>query len=384
MKALNEYLQNYIFEVSDELLKRAIDKCYAQNTALMRRRAKEFENYLKDPERIKREELSGQSKVKQQFIKAYDQTIIKAYELYDSGKKKESLPYFNGFADKLGKIINEFSTSKIKVETSGKFHTFEKSCLKGYYLDPSPGIIFTKKRNGTLFEYDGAALKIYFTLNADEETLISHDYRKRIEARLIIQFYKQENRKSQGEYSTYFDMPWNCIPPEFEDEFKSIYQKISDLRGKEMDERTCKHYIGEDSLERHLPGWELLNNTFYAHMDDHSVKDAIERMVDVLKQNDPNCTIKFGKSSSETHGTNTYYGNSQILGVKKGIVATLTYNGVEYTVTGESDSGGWRSWGKISVNGEPIFGASTEKYDEGCWVGGRYKPYNALKKFFKD
>lgn len=390
MKALNEYLkeyiQNYIFEVSDDLLKRAIDKCYAQNTVLMRRRAKEFEKYLNDPERIKREELSNQSKVTQQFAKAYDEYIIKAYELYDSGKKKDSIPYFNSFGNALGKIINEFSTSNITVETTGKFHTFNKSCLKGrgYYLDPSPGISFTKKRGPELFEYDGVALKIFFTLKADEEKLISHDYRKRIEARLVIQFYKKENRGNYGEYSTYLDMPWHSIPLDFEDEFKSIYQKISDLRGKEMDERVCKHYIGEDSLTKKLPGWELLNNSFYAHMDDHSIKDAIERMVDVLKQNDPNCKIEFKNTSDTTHGTNSYYGNANILASRKNVTATLTYNGVEYEITGVSDGSGWSEYGKILVNGETIFGASKEQYDDGCWVGGKYKPYSALEKFFKD
>lgn len=93
--------------------------------------------------------------------------------------------------------------------------------------------------------------------------------------------------------------------------------------------------------------------------------------------------IKF-KNINKYNSTNVYYGASNIRGTKRNITATLTYNGVDYEVSGESDSSGWSRYGKISVNGESIFGASKERYDDCCWVGGNYKPYDALKKFFKD
>ena len=385
---LNEYVQQHIYEVSDELLQRAIDKCYAQNTALTRRRAKEFEKYLKDPKRIKRQELSAKSQITQKFIKAYDEYVVKAYELYDSGKKKECLPLLNDFGEELGKIINDFGTANIDVETTGKFHTFDKRTSKPntFYLDPDPGLILSKRRDGSLFEHYGAALRIFFTLSDDNQKLMAHDYRKRVEARFIIQFYKKENRKdgNHGEYSTWFDMPWNCIPPEYKDEFKSIFAAFKELQGEEMN-NNYERYIGQDSLERHLPGWELLNNTFYAHMEDHTLKNSIERMADVLKENDPNCKIEFKDKTETSHPTNTYYGSSNIRGIKTNITATLTYNGVDYEVSGESDSSGWSRYAKIRVNGEPIFGASVDRYDDACWVGGRYKPYyDNLKKFFND
>lgn len=228
-------------------------------------------------------------------------------------------------------------------------------------------------------------IKIKFN-NGTEEQFIQHDLRKSVTCRIVMNFYKEElrNKKDKwndyGLFSVYFDFPYKFVPVEYHEDFRQILSKISQLTGKNYVNNT--NQLSDKKLNKELTAFEILKNSFSADMEKHSVKEAIELLYNTLKVNDPNCKIEFGRQSEKTHGTNVYIGTSRLSGTEVKSQAILTYKDKEYNVEGWSNSGGWSTSASITINGIKAFNACRERYDDGCWVGGFYKPTNQLSEIF--
>ena len=108
-------LVQYINEISDDLLKRAIDKSNQQGTALSRRRAREFEKYLNDPDRIRRNELSEKSPHQRKLAELIDKYLQPAYDLFNNKKRKEAndkaMDFVYNLADYVYDELNKFNRS---------------------------------------------------------------------------------------------------------------------------------------------------------------------------------------------------------------------------------------------------------------------------------
>jgi len=177
---------------------------------------------------------------------------------------------------------------------------------------------------------------------------------------MTFQFYKKDDREkhNQGTYSVYFDFPWYCIPPEYKDDFESIYKVICEVLAQNFDESYFKRYIGKNSLNEELPTWKLINNSFYANMDDYSINKVIEKICEVLKEKDKNCSVRFGEFSKKNSESNYWIGRMNVLDTDTTLKAVLTYKGKEYNIAGTSHSGGLSASSKIYIDGQLAFGAS--------------------------
>lgn len=148
IECINESIQR-IDEVSDETLKSAIEKCYAQGGALMRRRAKNFEEYLNNPERIKREELNKKSGIERDLVNIIDKYLIPAYKKYDNKKRDDALDLIYDFVEQYREIIiNNCQTSNIKVFVNDSCSIGQYETYKNRKYVSSGGISFTKNVMG--------------------------------------------------------------------------------------------------------------------------------------------------------------------------------------------------------------------------------------------
>lgn len=386
MKQLIECINDRIVainEMSDETLKSAIEKCYAQNTVLMRRRAKRFEAYLNDPKRIAREELNKKSPIKQKLAKIVDDVLMPLYDAYDNRKRDDAMDYVKDFVKKIKDLIlSEHPKGSISLgwDEMGQFIASSRNRYSSYLSGFGK---FTRKQHGGLFDTNnGVGFELTLKL-ADENSeegkkLISLGLRPMVTSKICINLYKPERREKDGLFSMYWDLPYKFVPKEYYESFKGIANTIAEISGADA-EKYCDYAKCNKSIKDEVFGSDLIRNHLNAHMDNDSVQGTMEKICDILKENDKNCSIEFLSNTSVTHNTNSWVGSANILGTKNTVKAILKYNGKEFQLEGASDSSGFLGKSaKIVINGKLALGASKDYYGDGIWIGGRYDKYSGL------
>ena len=360
-----------IFELSDDLLKRAIDKSMQQNTALSRRRAKEFEKWLNDPKRKELQELSKETKEKRILLKAKKDYFDVAIEAINNKKRSIAADNFEKYFNEWDKVISsQKSFGRIKVETGkiGFVKYYSSKYNSGYYVssDIDWGAFSRKRDNSTIYN-ENIGIELKFTLDDNEETLRNHDYRKEFKGYIGFSFYKN------GDFSAYLSLPYYVFPPSYKDDYEKMYKHLHDNLGIELKKSEDYGVFGEQDLNDSLSVSIVIHNNFYANLDKDSIEDVLNKFVKVLQLIDPKCNIEIGVSQSEIQDSNFYIGNAMQHWTKDTLAAKLTFCGKEHLLTSTHTHGVMGNSAHISFD-DVTLGMTAAKKDwgDGCWTGGTF------------
>jgi hypothetical protein len=362
----------HIFELSDELLKRAIDKSIQQNTTLSKRRAREFEKWMNNPRRIELQELANNSKEKQILMKAKKEHFDVAIEALKNKNRKVAAEHFETYFDdewrKAILVQNVFGKIKINTGDIG-FVRYSKYGSGGWYVGTYNFDLenFSRKRDNKTIYNETLGMGITFTLEGDDNELRNHDYRKEFDGYISFYFYKD------GYFSAHLSMPYYAFPPSYKDDYEKMYKHLHDNLGIEMKESGDYGVFGKQDLNDSLSVSTVVHNNFYADLDKDSINDVLNKFVKVLQLIDPKCDIEIGISQREIQNSNFWIGAARQHWTKDTLAAKLTFCGKEHLLTSTHSHGIMGNSARISFD-DITNGMSASKTDwgDGCWTGGDF------------
>lgn len=379
MKTLNEHLQNIrpIFEISDELLKRAIAKSKEQNTSLSRRRAREFQNWLENPERYamykKFDEISGKSKSYRLFKEVYDEYFDKGMEAYNDKRKKDCQNYFNNFYNGLIKSILSIKTNKVQIKSNMNYWRCQSK--NHNWLTDNFATFVPRYRKDSDCIFDSYGIKLFFVFDGyDDEVFKSHGYEKTSSFDLYLNITKD------GKLSSYFNFKYHKIAPEFRNDIKKIFDLFNEIGMNHPDYYWFDLLFGDKKLEDKLSVKDIIDNYFKINIEDYSsAKKVLNELCDVLKKLDENCSVEIGDSETISVPANIWFGAGQTYRTEAKTVAKLTFCGKEHYLTSNKSSDAFTSSMRISFDDiEKGIYATREYYDVGVWIGGNVTINNAV------
>ena len=358
-----------IFELSDDLLKRAIDKSMQQNTALSRRRAKEFEKWLNDPKRKELQELSKETKEKRILLKAKKDYFDVAIEAINNKKRSIAADNFEKYFNEWYKVISsQKSFGRIKVETGkiGFVKYYSSKYNSGYYVssDIDWGAFSRKRDNSTIYN-ENIGIELKFTLDDNEETLRNHDYRKEFKGYIAFNFYKN------GDFSGYSSLPYFVFPPSYEEDYKKMYEFFNNTLGISFSSADSYGVFGKQDLNDKLDIKTIISNNFFANIENDDVSDVLDKFVEVLQIVDKKCEIQEQSSNREYVKSNYWIGAAQQSWTKDTAVFKLTFCGKEHILASNHGHGVMGNHAEISFDyiKKGLY-ASQEYYGDGIWLGG--------------
>lgn len=401
-------LVQYINEISDDLLKRAIDKSKEQNTALSRRRAREFEKYLEDPDRQKRNMLSEKNPYQRKIIQLIEKYLQPTYEFFNNKKRNDANNEAMNFVYYLGDYVDDemkkISTRNIKFyvdldsEFSGRYMMLGKGydCEKGYAIKISP------KRNIRKFYEKPIGFTVAVKLVGEKSSKLEklgYD-RTTIYIPCLFNFYRDPNEQKDknGEY----DFSWGInfsewslkksIPPEYEKDFKNgitLLKTILNDNQESVDE-IWNYAKGEKSLDAEITGYDILRANWNREFRGWGQLSAnvgfgrvLEIVKDILKEVDSDCSYKIIKDNKKSKESNYYIGNARQSNSEYEGEAEFTYKGKTYTFlyTGRTSWGGKDNY-VITCNDKVLFSSYTED-SYGSYYDAGWSLNDEAKDIFK-
>jgi len=372
MKSLNNYLNEcLIFELSDELLKRAADAARERGTAIEKRRAKEFENWLNNPERKKIQELSGKSKYYKMIQDVNEKYLKPAISAYENHETKETQSLLEDFYYEIQKILSSIETSNIQIivsdDTWYEYRKPSKSSRQRGYGNFLSTMEFSfkphwKKGDDTIFEL-GPGLKFKIKIkNANEETLNSLGYSVINNGKLLMNIYKD------GSISAYIEFNKdNFLPSDFENDVKELLNIFDDLGfncyAKE------KYILGKKSLKDTINVGDFFTHlSSYEDFTKYNLKNGLPRLINKIEN-----FFKTIDSSSKIEWINKedFSGGLYSFTAK----LKLTYKGKDYELKVHWEGDYQHTSANIKANDEQIFNLDykTTHWDAGLSSNEHYQ-----------
>ena len=354
MKHLNNFInERLIFELSDSLLKKAADIARERGTGIEKRRAKEFENWLNNPERKKIQELSGKSKYYKKLQDINKKYLKPAISAYEDHKTKETQSLIESFYEEISNILSSIETSNIQIIVSDStWYEYRKPSKssrrigRGNFLSD---VEFSfkphwKKGDDTIFEL-GAGL--YFKIkikNANEETLNSLGYSVINGGKLLLNIYKY------GSISAYIDFNKNnFLPSDFKNDVNELFNILFEDLGFRC-QRSEEDILGTKSLKDTVNVGDFFTHlNSYEDFTKYDLEDGLPRLIDKIKNffETIDSSLKFEWINKEDFGHTGLHSFTAKL--------KLTYKGKDYELEVYWKGDYKHTSANIKANGEQIF-----------------------------
>lgn len=374
MKSLLEYSQEnilpiqHIFELSDDLLKRAAAAARERGSAIEKRRAREFEEWMNNPERKKIQELSGKSKYYKDSKEASEKYLmpaISAYENHDANKTRNLLKDFYGA---MQNILKSIETSNVKIIINDPkwyaYHKPSKNTRKlfgsGSYLSEETFSFkpHWKKGDNSIFEL-GAGIKFKIKIkNIEEQVLKNLGYNAYSSGELALNVFKDGSISAR----VLLDQR-SFLPSDFENDAQELLNIFNDSGF--ICRETVKNMLGTKSSKDTISVGD-----FFMHLDSsedftrYDLSDGLPRLINKIK--------KFFKtmdpSSKMTWTNKDEYDEGGWFAFTAKLDLTYKGNLIKLEVS-------WRdnyvhTKANIKANGEEIFNLdyTTTHWDTGCFT----------------
>ena len=361
MKSLNKFIsEQLIFELSDELLKKAANAARERGTAIEKRRAKEFENWLNNPKRKKIQELNGKSKQFKEFEKISEKYLKPGIETYNEHNANDTSSYLENFYDAYRKYILETIKTE-HIEIAVPKWDWQIVHEHGYLTGSAGFKPHWKKNNWGIFNNTyGIAVKVKL-INIDSNLLQSFGYKTSYDGKFAMSIGKD------GTIYANVNLPYHCIPIDYKNELEEIVNILNELNAW-SEWNQIDNYLGDKSIKE-----ELKISDFFMHLNSHSdftqydLEDGLPKLVNKITN-----FFKMIDSSSKVEWI-----NKKDFGGYHSFTAELKliYKGKDYELEVYWEGDYQNTSANIKANGTPIFNLDykTTNWDAGLYSNDHYK-----------